>query len=179
MNRQSVPLSFVIAQIVLAITIFCGTVNVSEGLGQWNVSRDSPLLLNLIGQATAFVVLPLMAIYDTFRRRQSGRYLALLSLMLSWGLLLRFLSGIPADTNVGITLILLSFAGLWAALILTFGFSKKVNSFFNHSSDSAVFVVETCDIRQPVSCLDESAFDGQAELPFENKILEPLAFGDG
>ncbi len=134
------PVVFV-TMFALLLIACCGVMDASYHLAMWNEAAI-PFPMAAIIRFAAFVVVPLIAMKDIFRRKISGRYLALLSMMAALGIMLRFLTLLMYMGSAEFTVMVISTficTVAMAALILRFGFSEKVNRYFYKSQSSASY----------------------------------------
>jgi hypothetical protein len=117
--------------VVLSLTAFFGIMNSSYEFGLWHAFMLTPFPMWAVVRAAACGLLPTLAMIDILQGRISGRYLGLLSMMITWGFMLRLLSP-QMFTERTLFLILPEFGIIiaMAVLIVSFGFGKTSNRYF-------------------------------------------------
>ena len=134
MKRGTPPL-VVVTLAFLAGTVWFGVLYGQKAIVHWRFSYSNERsLAEILVYSFVSTVLPLLAILDIVRGKLSGRYLGLLSLMLTWGFTLRAVTDSLAFGFHRDALILLHpFTGVLlglAALVAGFGFSNEVGRYF-------------------------------------------------
>jgi hypothetical protein len=125
--------------IVLSFTAVVGTLIVSNSLGRWAAFPSEPLPIAVVFYGIGFCILPAVAMFDIFRLKISGRYLALFSMMITMGLVLRVLShqlimpmsGPGAPLRAAMILPTFSVLIGMVTLIYSLGFGERANRFFD------------------------------------------------
>jgi hypothetical protein len=138
MTSKKAPAAVNISLVLLYMIAAAGVLHVSYMLSHiWTVSvRAVPIELG--GRTIIYCVVPVLAIADMMRGNRAGRYLGILSMMSAWGLFLRLLRDpimyryVVDGVNLAPFFATATFSIVvsLAALILTLGFSKKVDAYF-------------------------------------------------
>lgn len=138
MEYRKTPVIIVLSIIVLSLIAISGVAHVSEDLGYWSVRGSEPVPFGPIGRALLLGVVPSLAMIDLGFRRVSGRYLALLPMLVLWGGALRLFTDLSIGTGryascprFYYTALTFGIVVSLAALILTLGFSKKVDAYLS------------------------------------------------
>ena len=134
MESKRTPLVVVISLVTLVLITISGVATVSVGLPVWlQYSRESFPTVLLIKTLMSCVA-PVLAINDILFQRQSGRILAILSLVYSWILILDLVStySLRAFLNDA-SPIAVPIVGsiLWLPLLILFLiFNKRLSAYF-------------------------------------------------
>jgi len=180
MTTKGFPATVLISLGALGLIAFFGVLSAASGLGHWYRFGEGQLPFNLLGRAVMYGVVPMLAFIDIFRRKSSGRYLAILSLMCSSAVTFHLffdLLGLPVNVRSGTAIFVMPVLGigiLLAALALAMGFNQKVTAFFDSSHDDSSS--HSSNILKAITGLDERLLPRKAESSLEEQIFEDLAF---
>ena len=150
METKPTPLTIVLTITALVVTIICGFLSVSTGIGRLydEMFRDvlggssAQGLLVLIGRSIIYVLVPALAIIDISRHKSVGRYLALLTFVCSAAMLFRsFLDGallpVRGRSVEGFTTMLcFALSMLALALIVGLAFTRDADPWFESPDES-------------------------------------------
>ncbi len=139
MDLKKCPASVFLTLIVLSFTALVATLTVSNMVGKWAAFPFEPFPIALMIYGIGFCILPAVAIFDILRAKESGRYLALFSMMILTGLLLRVfshtvtmpMSGPGAPLRAAMILPTFSVVIGMFTLIYSLGFGERANRFFD------------------------------------------------
>jgi hypothetical protein len=138
METKSYPPSVILTLIVLSLTAVFSSQYVSFAFGKWAAFTSQPFPIAALAYAIGLCLLPILAIIDIFHAKVSGRYLALFTMMILFGLILRVLS-YQIAVSVARPNVIVWAAAMYStvavlvvtvALIYRFGFGSKDNDFF-------------------------------------------------
>jgi hypothetical protein len=138
METKNYPPSVILTMVVLSFTALVSSQYVSLAFDKWAGLTSEPFPIAALLYGVGLCLLPVLAITDILNAKLFGRYLALFSMMILLGLILRVVSyqvampfsrpsAIIWATAMHSTLCVL--IGL-ISLIYRFGFGKKANEFF-------------------------------------------------
>ena len=135
MDIKKYPPVVIVTMIVLSLTAFFGTMGATYQFGEWRAFVLAPFPMWAVVRAVAYGLLPMLAMIDIFHGKISGRYLGSLSLMMTWGFMLRLLNPqmfMPRRSFIETTMVLPAFGIVitMAVLIVSFGFGKTSNRYF-------------------------------------------------
>jgi len=183
MTAKDFPATVLISLGALGLIAFFGVLSAASGLGHWYRFGEEQLPFNLLGRAIMYGVVPMLAFIDIFRRKSSGRYLAILSLMCSSAVTFHLffdLLGLPVNVRSGTAIFVMPILGigiLLATLALAMGLHQKVTAFFDSSRDDSSS--HSSNILKAITGLDERLLPRKAESSLEEQIFEDLAFRVG
>lgn len=136
MENDRMPGVVELSVVLLVLICLGGTINVASGLGHWFSREPGSFPIVFMGRAVIYCIVPMLAVADIVRRRESGRLLAILPLISIWAVFLRMTVDLISSPLYVRSASAISFFFLLAvvvtlpSLILSLGFGRRALSYF-------------------------------------------------